>query len=145
MSTTGSSTTRPSWLVPVDGRPVRPDDTVVADLVSPGGETRRDYVIELGRETVVDDVEQALVGLSAGQTKDVEFELGDGSTQTLSLTVKEIKEKVLPDVDDELARSTSEFETLAELRADIEQRLLTEITALRADPRILASQPSSGR
>jgi trigger factor len=115
-------------LVPVDGRPVGPDDTVVADLVSPGGETRRDYVIELGRETVVDEVEQALVGLSAGQTKDVEFELGDGSTQTLSLTVKEIKEKVLPDVDDELARSTSEFETLAELRADIEQRLLTEIT-----------------
>src|SRR5690349_13492382 len=40
-------------LVPVEGRPVRPQDTVVADLVSPGGETRRDYGIELGRGTGV--------------------------------------------------------------------------------------------
>jgi trigger factor len=42
--------------------------------------------------------------------------------------VKEIKEKKLPDVDDELARSASEFETLAELRGDIESRLLEQIT-----------------
>jgi trigger factor len=115
-------------LVPVEGRPVRPEDTVVADLVSPGGETRRDYVIELGRGTVVDEIEAALVGLTAGESKDVTFELGDGSIQTLSITVREIKEKVLPDVDDELARSASEFDTLAELRADIEERLLGEIT-----------------
>jgi trigger factor len=115
-------------LVPVEGRPVEPDDTVVADLVSLGGETRRDYVIELGRGTVVDEIEGALIGMSAGESKDVTFELGDGSTQTVSLTVKEIKEKVLPDVDDELARSASEFETLAELRTDIEERLLEEIT-----------------
>jgi trigger factor len=115
-------------LVPVEGRPVQPDDTVVADLVSPGGETRRDYVIELGRGTVVDEIEGALIGMSVGESKDVTFELGDGSTQTVSLTVKEIKEKVLPDVDDELARSASEFDTLAELRTDIEERLLEEIT-----------------
>ena len=41
--------------------------------------------------------------------------------------MKEIKEKVLPALDDELARSTSEFETLAELRADIESRLRAQL------------------
>ena len=41
--------------------------------------------------------------------------------------MKEIKEKVLPALDDELARAASEFETLAELRADIESRLRDQI------------------
>jgi trigger factor len=117
-------------LIPVEGRPVGPEDTVVVDLVSPSGETRRDYVVELGRGAVVDEIESAVVGMHAGDTKDVAFEVGaeGAETQTVSLTVKEIKEKKLPEVDDELARSASEFETLAELRADIESRLLEQIT-----------------
>ncbi len=81
-------------LVPVEGRPVGPDDTVILDLISPGGETRRDYVVELGRGSVVDEVEHGVIGLSAGETKDIEFELADDSTQAVSVTVKEIKEKV---------------------------------------------------
>src|ERR671922_242377 len=64
-----------------------------------------------------------LVALSIGETKTIEAELADGSTTSIEATVKEIKEKVLPPLDDELARATSEFETLAELRADIESRL----------------------
>jgi trigger factor len=114
-------------LVPVEDRPVAPDDTVIVDLVSPGGETRRDYVVELGRGAVVDEVEQGIVGLSAGETKQIAFELGDDSSQTVDVTVKEIKEKVLPELDDELARAASEFETLADLRADIESRLLEQV------------------
>jgi trigger factor len=43
------------------------------------------------------------------------------------VTVKEIKEKVLPELDDELARSASEFDTLDELRAEIEERLRAQI------------------
>jgi trigger factor len=124
-------------LVPVEGRPVAPDDTVVVDLVG-DGETRRDYVVELGRGAVVEEIEQNLVGLSAGDTKEMTFELADGSTQTLTATVKEIKEKVLPPLDDDLARSASEFETFAELRADVESRLREQIeeeveTRFRAD------------
>ncbi|HET8528561.1 MAG TPA: trigger factor, partial [Gaiellaceae bacterium] len=111
-------------LVPVEGRPVAPEDTVVVDLVSPSGETRRDYVVELGRGAVVDEIEAGVVGMSAGETKEIAFELADEERQAVTLTVKEIKEKKLPDVDDELARSASEFETLAELRSDIESRLL---------------------
>jgi len=124
-------------LVPVDGRPVAPDDTVVVDLVA-GDETRRDYVIELGRGAVVDEIEQELVGMSAGETKEISFELADGSTQSVTATVKEIKEKVLPALDDELARAASEFETLADLRADVETRLREQVedeveTRFRAD------------
>jgi trigger factor len=119
-------------LIPVEGRPVGPEDTVVVDLVSPNGETRRDYVVELGRGAVVDEIESGVVGMSAGETKEIDFELAGGDDQhperqTVTLTVKEIKEKLLPDVDDELARSASEFETLAELRADIESRLREQI------------------
>jgi trigger factor len=124
-------------LVPVEGRPVGPDDTVVVDLVAED-ETRRDYVVELGRGAVVEEIEQALVGMSAGETKEISFELADGSTQSLAATVKEIKEKVLPPLDDDLARSASEFETFAELVADVESRLREQIeeeveTRFRAD------------
>jgi trigger factor len=114
-------------LVPVEGRPVGPDDTVVVDLISPNGETRRDYVVELGRGAVVEEVEQGVVGMSAGETKEVTFELADDSAQAVSVTVKEIKEKLLPELDDELARSASEFDTLAELRGDIESHLREQI------------------
>ncbi|MGZ4378434.1 MAG: trigger factor [Gaiellaceae bacterium] len=114
-------------LVPVEGRPVATDDTVVLDLVSAGGETRRDYVIELGRAAVVEEIEQGVIGMNAGETKEIEFELADESKQSVAVTVKEIKEKVLPPIDDELARSASEFETLAELRAEIESRLGAQI------------------
>jgi trigger factor len=114
-------------LVPVEGRPVAPDDTVIVDLVGDDGETRRDYVIELGRGAVVEEIEQGVVGLSAGETKEMSFELADGSTQSLTVTVKEIKEKVLPPLDDDLAKAASEFETLADLRTDIEERLREQI------------------
>jgi len=114
-------------LVPVEGRPVGPDDTVIVDLVSPGGESRRDYVIELGRGAVVDEVENGVLGMNAGETKELDFELADDSRQTVEVTVKEIKEKLLPELDDELARSASEFETLDELRTDIETRLREQI------------------
>jgi trigger factor len=124
-------------LVPVEGRPVAPDDTVILDLVS-DEETRRDYVVELGRGAVVEEIEQGLVGMSAGETKEMSFELADGSTQSLSATVKEIKEKVLPPADDDLARAASEFDSIAELREDIESRLREQIsdeveTRFRAD------------
>ena len=113
-------------LVPVEGRPVAPDDTVVVDLVAEE-ETRRDYVVDLGRGAVVEEVERGLVGMNPGETKEISFELADGSTQSLTATVKEIKEKVLPPLDDDLAKSATEFETFAELQADIESRLREQI------------------
>jgi trigger factor len=110
-------------LVPVEDRPVAEGDTLVVDLVGGGGEAHRDYVVELGQGRLLDELEAGLVGMSIGETKTIEAELADGSTTSIEATVKEIKEKVLPPLDDDLARSTSEFETLAELREDIESRL----------------------
>src|SRR5919198_4746181 len=109
-------------LVPVEDRPVVDGDTLVVDLVG-GGEAQRDYVVELGQGRLLDELEEGLVGMSIGETTTIEAELADGATTTIEATVKEIKEKVLPPLDDDLARSTSEFETLAELREEIESRL----------------------
>ena len=110
-------------LVPAEGRPARDGDTLVVDIVSPSGEAQRDTVIELGTGALVDEVETALRGASAGETRSVAYELADETTSSVEVTVKEIKEKVLPAIDDELARSASEFDTIADLRADIEGRL----------------------
>ena len=114
-------------LVPADGRPAREGDTLVVDLVSPSGEAQRDYVVELGTGRLIEEVELALVGASAGETKEVGYDLADETTANVEITVKEIKEKVLPPLDDELARAASEFNTLAELRTDIEGRLREQL------------------
>jgi trigger factor len=116
-------------LAPVEGRSVGPTDTVVIDIVGRGGEAQRDYVAELGQGVLAEEVEQALAGMSAGETKQIEFPVGDDSTDSIDVTVKEIKEKVLPALDDDLARAASEFETLDELRGEIEARLRAQLEA----------------
>jgi trigger factor len=116
-------------LVPAD-RPAQPGDTVVVDLVREDGEGgQRDYVVELGSGRLVPELEQQLLGLSAGEEREVRFELEDEKLAVVRSVMKEVKEKVLPPLDDELARSASEFETLAELRADIEERLREQVEA----------------
>ena len=116
-------------LAPVDGRPAREGDTVVVDLVDAGGEAQRDTVVELGAGRLADELEQAIVGASAGDAKQVTYTLPDGSTSSVEVTVSEIQEKVLPELDDELARAASEFDTLAELRASIGETLRAQLEA----------------
>lgn len=113
-------------LVPVTDRPVVDDDTVVIDLESEE-EAQRDFVVEVGDGMLAPDVEEALVGMSAGDTKTVELSLPTGQKGEVSVTVKDIKEKLLPPVDDDLAMAASEFDTIAELREDIESRLLEQL------------------
>jgi trigger factor len=110
-------------LAPVEGRPARTGDVLVVDALDETGEGQRDLVVELGSGRLVEEIERALTGASQGETKEVEFELADGSTGTATVEVKELKEKVLPPLDDELAKAASEFDTLGELRADIEHRI----------------------
>ncbi len=116
-------------LVPADDRPVQAGDTVVVDLVSPNGDTQRDTVVEVGAGRLIEEIETALTGASAGETRQATYELADESSASVEITVKEIKEKVLPELDDDLARSASEFDTLAELRGDIEGRLREQLDA----------------
>jgi len=116
-------------LVPAEDRPAQEGDTLVVDIVSPDGEAQRDTVVELGAGRLVEEVEAVLVGASTGETKSVAYELADESSASVEITVKEIKAKVLPELDDELARSASEFDTIADLRADIEGRLREQLDA----------------
>jgi trigger factor len=114
-------------LAPVEDRPARPGDTVVIDVVAPSGEAQRDVVVELGADKLVEEIEAVLAGMSTGETKPVSYELADETTRDVEVTLKDIKEPVLPAIDDELARAASEFDTLAELRADIEGRLREQL------------------
>ena len=110
-------------LAPVEDRPARTGDVVVIDALNETGEGQRDLVVELGAGRLVEELERALTGTEPGETKDVELQQPDGTTAKATVTLRELKEKVLPPLDDELARAASEFGTLAELRADIEQRI----------------------
>jgi trigger factor len=114
-------------LAPAD-RPARAGDTVVVDLVQQGGEeAQRDYVVELGAGRVLEEIEEAILGMAAGETKEAAVELVGGDTATVEIALKDVKEKILPPLDDDLARAASEFDTLDELRADLEQKIGAQI------------------
>jgi trigger factor len=110
-------------LVPATDRPVREGDTVVLDIVGERAGTQRDYVVEVGSGRLIEEIDDALAGMSAGETRTVALQVDEADTTDVEVTVKDVKEKVLPELDDELARAASEFDTIAELRADIESRL----------------------
>jgi trigger factor len=114
-------------LVPVEGRPAQTGDTLVIDMVSEDGTAQRDYVVELGSERLVEEIENGVRGLNAGESRDIAYELADGARRQATVTVKEIKERVLPPLDDDLAKAASEFDTLGELRSEIETRLKAQI------------------
>ena len=113
-------------LAPVE-RPAQEGDTLVVDLVRAGGEAQRDYVVELGAGRLVEELEHGLLGMSVGETREIAFERPGEEATTVEVTVKDVKEKILPPLDDDLARAATEFDTLDELRADLEQRLREQI------------------
>jgi trigger factor len=110
-------------LLPADEREAREGDTLVVDLTGANGEGQPDTVIELGAGRLLGEIESALVGARAGDTRTVRYALADGTETQVEVEVKHVNEKVLPEADDELARSASEFDTFAELQADIEGRI----------------------
>jgi len=116
-------------LAPANGRPAREGDTLLVDLVDPEGEAQRDTIVELGSGRMATELEAALVGAAAGDTKQVTFTRSDGTTSSVEVTVREVQEKVLPPLDDELARAASEFDTLAELRGSIEETFRVQLDA----------------
>jgi trigger factor len=113
-------------LAPAD-RAAQPGDTVVIDLGREDGPGQHDLVVELGSGRLVPELEEQLIGMAPGDTREVRFERGDGELAIVSVTVKDVQEKVLPPLDDELARSASEFETLDDLRTDVEDRLRQQV------------------
>jgi len=114
-------------LVPVEGRPAQEGDVAVIDLIAHDGTAQRDYIVGIGSGRLVEEIEQGLVGLGAGESREIAYELGDGSRRQATVVVKELKETVLPPLDDELAKKASEYDTLDELKSETESRLLAEV------------------
>jgi trigger factor len=123
-------------------RPAASGDFVVMDFLGkvdgepfPGGEGR-DQMVELGSGRLVPGFEEQLEGASAGDERTVTISFPEdyqaselaGREAQFDVTVKEVKAKELPALDDELAAEAG-FDTLAELEADIRERLAEMQTA----------------
>jgi len=90
-----------------------------------------DYLLELGGGQLIEGFEEQLKGVSGGEQREVEVTFPEdyqaehlaGQDAVFKVDVKEVREKVLPELDDDFASEASEFDTLEELRADIGKRV----------------------
>jgi len=98
----------------VDGKPV--EDAQASGLSYP-----------VGSESLLDGLDQALIGMSAGESKTFSTELAGGEfagqEADVTVTVHSVKAKEVPGLDDDFAQMASEFDTLGELRADTRAQL----------------------
>jgi trigger factor len=89
--------------------------------------TANNLSYEVGGNTLVEGLDDAIVGLSVGESKgfDTQLRSGDlgGQNAKASVTVRSVKEKQMPELDDDFAQTASEFDTIDELRADIGERM----------------------
>ena len=107
-------------------------DFVTIDLIATkdgqplDGGTANDLSYEVGSASMIDGLDEALIGLSTGGEKSFETSLvgmAEGEKGSVKVSVKAVKERELPPVDDAFAKLASEFETLAEFKADLTTRL----------------------
>jgi trigger factor len=107
-------------------------DFVTIDLVATingkevEGGVASDISYEVGTNRMVDGLDEALAGLSAGESKKFDTKLvgqKDDEKGEVDVTVKAVKHRDLPELNDDFAKLASEFDTLAELRADVATRL----------------------
>jgi trigger factor len=99
------------------------------------GGTAEDYLLALGSGQLIEGFEEQLAGAKPGEEREVKVtfpadyqaEHLAGEDAVFKVKVKEVREKVLPDLDDDFASDASEFETLEELRADIREKVGTAL------------------
>ena len=107
------------------------DFTGFIDEVAFEGGEGKDFELEIGSGSFIDTFEEQLIGLKAGESKEVKVNFPqaygredlNGKLATFNVTIKSMKEKELPAIDDEFAKEVSEFDTLEELRSDIKANL----------------------
>ena len=123
--------------ITVDNRPVKDgDDTVIdfegfVDGVAFEGGKGENYPLTIGSGAFIPGFEEKLIGAEIGKEVDVDVTFPEeyhaeelkGKAAIFKCTVKEIKEKELPALDDEFAAEVSEFDTLAEYKEDIKKKL----------------------
>jgi trigger factor len=119
----------------VVSRPARKGDYVLADVRAYRHEreiqeaTRVGFLSEVGSEELVPELDEELQGKRKGEILKFNATLGErfgevaGTEVTFRVLVKEVKAKKLPAVDDEFARTASEFDTIQELRDDVREKL----------------------
>ena len=120
---------------PVEDRPAERGDHVVVDLAwrpREGGKGGRDEsaLIEIGHEGNHEEMNHGLAGMSVGETKDIDLTWGQdaapsvaGKTVRYTVTLKAVKQKVVPAADDEFAKDLGDHETLDELRGKVRDQL----------------------
>jgi trigger factor len=122
---------------PESARPAKEGDVVTIDFtVEVGGEavsdvSATDLAVELGAQQLLPELDAAIQGKSSGETVRVDITLPDnhphpklrGKTAVFAVTIKEVKERVLPAVDDEFAKDVGDFASLDALKQDIRSRL----------------------
>jgi trigger factor len=110
------------------GRPARDGDHLTIDLRGTrngeevSGLTTDDFLYELGSKSVLPELDEQLLGSKVEDIFEFDADLPDGSVH-FKVLVKDVKEKILPEVTDEWASESSEFDTVEELRADITKRI----------------------
>ena len=149
---------RNSRLVSVE-RAVKKGDT--ADIYFEGfdngvafdGGKGENFDLEIGSGSFVPGFEDQLIGMKAGEEKDIDITFPENYTPELAgkpvvfhVKVNEVKEKQVPAIDDEFAKDVSEFDTLKDLKADIKKKLTAERTesAQRAFEDVLMAKVAEG-
>jgi trigger factor len=125
---------RIATLVPVDGRTGEANEESSEPEPIPGG-VASDFKVELQQESgFIPGFVDGIVGMSSGETKEILAQFpADYGNQALAgkkalftVTIQEIKEKELPELNDEFAQEVSEFSSFAELQASLEERYRKE-------------------
>jgi len=112
-----------------DGDLVIVDYTLAPEAHDPT--TANGYNFVVGTGSVMPEIDAAVVGMKAGEKKEIELRFPDdhrmeslrGKSGTASLKVSEVKEKILPALDDDFAKSLGQFDTLEALRAEVRTQL----------------------
>ncbi|MEF9989003.1 MAG: trigger factor [Christensenellaceae bacterium] len=114
-------------------------DSVIIDFsgsvdgVKFDGGTAQGQTLELGAGRFIPGFEEQVVGMKAGDTKDISVKFPDeyapelaGKDAVFEIVMQTVKEKELPEIDDDFAQDVSEFETLADYKKDIKKKLKDE-------------------
>ena len=126
--------------VTVTDRPIANGDTAVIDFegfvdgVAFEGGKGENYPLTIGSGSFIPGFEEALVGAELNKETEVNVTFPEdyhatdlaGKPAVFKCTVKEIKEKQLPDLDDEFASEVSDFDTMAEYREDVQKKLTSK-------------------
>lgn len=126
--------------VTVADRPAELGDTAVIDYEGfkdgvpfEGGKAEK-YDLKLGSGSFIPGFEEQVVGMSAGEEKDIDVTFPEeyhaaelaGAPVVFKIKLHEVKETKVPAIDDEFVKDVSEFDTVEELRADLEKNILTK-------------------